>query len=67
MYRSVYEPVRDAYNSILPVNATPAPPLDEWVGVNCICKHVICRYSPENKSYCNQLLTRASEESSVTK
>ncbi|CAM9274390.1 unnamed protein product, partial [Laminaria digitata] len=41
--RPVYDPVRAIYNSILPGNGTPAPPLEEWGGMSCICNHIFCR------------------------
>lgn len=41
--RKVYNPVRAIYNSILPWNGTPAPPIEEWDGMRCICNHIFCR------------------------
>ena len=52
MCRDVYDPVRDIYNSILPWNATPAPPMEEW-GMNSICNNVFCRYVDEHTACCN--------------
>ncbi|CAM9662564.1 unnamed protein product, partial [Laminaria digitata] len=39
----MYEPLREVYNSVLPENGSPAPPLQEWSGMSCICSHVFCR------------------------
>ena len=48
MCRDVYDPVRRIYNSILPWNGTPAPPMEEWGLKNSICNHLFCRYGVEN-------------------
>lgn len=42
--RDVYDPLRKIYNSILPENGTPAPPLEEWHEGPSICEALFCRY-----------------------
>ncbi|CAM9106252.1 unnamed protein product [Laminaria digitata] len=39
----MYDPLRKVYNSILPGNGPPAPPLEGWSGMSCICNHALCR------------------------
>lgn len=41
--RVVYDPLRKIYNSILPENGTPAPPLEEWHEGPPICEALFCR------------------------
>ena len=47
MRRDVYEPVREIYNSVLPWNGRPAPPVEEWDGSKPICNNVFCRCGDE--------------------
>ena len=48
MRRDLYDPVREIYNSVLPWNGTPAPPMEEWGLKNSICNHLFCRYGGEH-------------------
>ena len=48
MRRDLYDPVREIYNSVLPLNGTPAPPMEEWGLKNSICNHLFCRYGGEH-------------------
>lgn len=53
MCGDVYDPVREIYNSILPLDGTLVPPMEEWGGMKPICNNVFCRYGGEHTAHCN--------------
>eukprot|EP00752_Nemacystus_decipiens_P004732 g4313.t1 len=41
--RGMYDAIRAVYNDIGHVGCRPAPPFEEWGGIDQLCKHIFCR------------------------